>query len=293
MFSFEDLLVATFPPAWLVERLAPQLFPSTLPAILITKLVGIIWFVVLGAAAWFLIALLMPKWLHHPVAFAWVLWWYPYMVLLLPSCVLGVWTCMGDIHQRWYGENIYTDAFLILYISSQFLGLIKEILWEPGSNFGMKKMLIFLHHVISGGCFVFAIYMGRLHFWACFCGLCEITNVPLNILTIAKWKGLRARFESNPFLVFICAFNGVLLWLGFLLLRVVLFPIFLWCFAYDCFYPGLGEHPCQDVTWVELIMYPFIATLIWALSVYWFILIHKGMLKALGYGPKQAQKKEE
>eukprot|EP00808_Paulinella_micropora_P019429 g32752.t1 len=289
--AYRALIEATLPPSSLVVALSPFL-ADTFEPFFIRVFIGIVWYFVLGGALWMLIAALLPKTVHNHVSFAWVIWWFPYMVLLLPTGVLAVWTLCGNIHDRWYGNNLWSEVFMVLYVSNQSLGLVHEVLFEEGASCSFKKWLMYVHHMISAGCFFAGLFMGRMQFWACYAGLCEITNIPLNILTIAKWKGFREVFEQSLVLTRLVQVNGILLWLGFLVLRVLLFPTFIFYFTRDCLSPPSREDPCATVTWGEKFMYPFITILIWSLSFYWFILIHKGMLKAVGLRPADPKKEK-
>ena len=74
--------------------------------------------------------------------------------------------------------------------------------------------------------------------------------------------------------------NGVLLWLGFLLTRVI---SLLWCAVThisDLMVLHSEDGLCKFNTVLLFLTLPSLL-FIWALSTFWFTKIHRGMLKAL------------
>ena len=116
-----------------------------------------------------------------------------------------------------------------------------------------------------------------MEFYAAWDGIVEITNLPLCAMTLMNRLGMKA----HPFYVP----NGVLLWLSFVVFRVVSLPGWLISFARDVIqHPELFAATPPTLAYVTLPS----TIAIWALSMTWFAKIHKGMMKALRGGSQRA-----
>jgi len=123
---------------------------------------------------------------------------------------------------------------------------------------------------------VAVLIVGRLHFWASFALCAETTTVFLNVLLVLKWLSP----QDSTFHYVANGFSGVMLWVGFILYRLVLFPLWFVYYFWD-----IINHPVETsepVTKYELWMYPVVAFVVLVLSIVWFVPITQGLLKALG-----------
>merc|ERR1712113_133219 len=86
--------------------------------------------------------------------------------------------------------------------------------------------------------------------------------------------------------------NGIILWLSFIVFRLVLFPYWLYQFRMD-----LKTDPSETAartTLFERTVYPATTIMLFLMSAMWFVSLTKGMLKALGIvKPKSKDKKRE
>ena len=125
-------------------------------------------------------------------------------------------------------------------------------------------VLTIVHHAaVISACCISLIYRPAM-LYSCLAGMCEVTNVFLNNVFL---------FREREIPDLAVAANGVLLWLSFIVFRLVLFPATLLMFLRD---RGVDAMPL-GARWV-------IAsglTVGFALSIWWFVPITKGMLKKL------------
>mmetsp|Transcript_103412 Transcript_103412/g.179690 ORF Transcript_103412/g.179690 Transcript_103412/m.179690 type:complete len:85 (+) Transcript_103412:2-256(+) len=73
--------------------------------------------------------------------------------------------------------------------------------------------------------------------------------------------------------------NGALLWLSFILFRILLFPAWLICYSLDASYQYGELQSRGHLGMMELIVYPATTLFLWILSCVWFKQIHAGMMK--------------
>jgi hypothetical protein len=137
------------------------------------------------------------------------------------------------------------------------------------------------------------VVTGRMHYFASLDGMCEATNIFLNVLMLSKTKGggIAAWMEDNlPTLLLV---NSVGLYLSFLFFRVLLFPYWFYLFLGDvwAFTHADGDAAAAAVpaawhstTWFELLFYPAVNLFLWTLSMMWFERIHAGLMKILRAG---------
>ena len=81
--------------------------------------------------------------------------------------------------------------------------------------------------------------------------------------------------------------SGLLLWAGFVVFRLVLFPVWLYVFYVDLTVNN-APRMAEGATWFELCFYPATMTFLLVLSSLWMVPLTKGLIKAL----KKATKKD-
>lgn len=129
-----------------------------------------------------------------------------------------------------------------------------------------KDPLMVLHHIlviiISGGIAI----TGRLHFYASWTGVVEGTNPCLSGVFVPK----RLKVESRWVTLF-----GILLFFGFLVLRVLSLPCVFWSTVRD------NEQAAKDPALVNLFLFgQAVVVVLWLMSSFWFYKISQGMIKA-------------
>ena len=92
--------------------------------------------------------------------------------------------------------------------------------------------------------------------------------------------------DGGPFL-YNDAVPGLLLWAGFVVFRLVLFPVWLYVFYVDLTVNN-APRMAEGATWFELCFYPATMTFLLVLSSLWMVPLTKGLIKAL----KKATKKD-
>lgn len=218
----------------------------------------------------------------------------PFAVVLFSSALLGSYDLHYTVESRFFGVSAASIFFQRLYCSHNIISTILLLREEVPLE---EKLPMFVHHLVSCVAYMSGLFSGRLHFWACLAGCCEVTNVFLNVLLTTKHEesGVGANFKAllgeRLFIL-----NGLLLWFTFFMWRILLFPSWLVLFATDIRYMyttgnyeqlvlpnGVHGHSMQTVTWFELILYPAIVVFLLVLSMMWFIRLTKGVLKELGY----------
>lgn len=139
-----------------------------------------------------------------------------------------------------------------------------------------KGFVFYLHHLVVAGNAMPVLLTGRMHPYYCWVGLVEGTNVPLCLLTMfgqfPSMKGGAAHTAS-----------GAALWISYVFIRVLL--------PGHCMYSmfaALQSTPekvfvFENETWNNAWIGYFFVTgiFLWMLSMYWFYLITKGLLKAI------------
>ena len=145
------------------------------------------------------------------------------------------------------------------------------------------KIPLLSHHILSCIAYSGGLLTGRLHFWAALDGMCEFTNIFLNILLLTKTSGgpsFGPKFKKKLGVIF--DINGILLWISFLIFRIVLFPAWLYYFMRDCFVDnGINLALWSTVTTFEFTFYPMVTVFLMALSTLWFWKLTIGVIKSL------------
>jgi len=178
---------------------------------------------------------------------------------------------------RWIGVCEHSTSFQRAYIALQIVATVMEFL-KTGSL--SSKLPMIAHHILSCLGMSGGLGTGRLHFFACFDGCCEFTTIFVSFLQMSRMEGsgidrwtLQKGLGKLSFQL-----NGVLLWLSFVLFRLVLFSVWLGLFAWDLLQPEFPSLIWEKLTRIELTFYPFITLFLLGLSAQWFAKIHKGSL---------------
>jgi len=208
-----------------------------------------------------------------------IILWVPLNWLLLGAAFACVYELHGTAETRWFGNCEAGKVFMRLYIGTQIAASVADI--GSGILCGnlKSKVPILAHHIGSIIGYGGGIFFNRMHFYACFDGICEVTTVFLNILLLSKSNTRTAGWLTANFAPLL-KLNGALLWFTFIVFRLLLFPCWLYLFATDWSHL-LSEEQKAKMTWFELVTYPAVTFLLLVLSSMWFASIHKGMMKAL------------
>jgi len=135
-----------------------------------------------------------------------------------------------------------------------------------------QDLILYVHHVIAVANLVSFLATNRLHFYGCCAGLVEGTNPCLIGLYLFSRIGMKKSM--------VCTVTGVMLFVGFIVLRVLPLPVI----GYWVLKDVRGASSDFEEQLSSRIVYCIsIASvwLIWAMSVYWFYRITLGMMKAL------------
>lgn len=229
------------------------------------------------AAAFGLCMLLCPVGTNK-LELAHILLWLPFTPYLLYCCYRATFELSGSLEDRWFGSSPASIRFMNLYVAAQVLGSAVELV-SPGPV--LKKVPMILHHVTSVFCFGYGVTSGRMSFWANFAGICETSTLFLNVVLLSKIKGggVSAWLEKNLGGLPLMA-NSFLLWLSFLLCRIVLFPCWLWWFVSEASVVQ-EQFPAKfaEISTFEYYGYAVTVFFIWSLSAMWFNRIHAGFVK--------------
>ena len=108
-----------------------------------------------------------------------------------------------------------------------------------------------------------------------------VTTLFLNCLFLLKTLAPDEKYAAAK------AVSGLLLWAGFVVFRLVLFPVWLYVFYVDLTVNN-APRMAEGATWFELCFYPATMTFLLVLSSLWMVPLTKGLIKAL----KKATKKD-
>jgi len=215
-------------------------------------------------------------------------------ILTLPKITIMLYYAVQAVHESFHGdalEQIYHERdgipldyqqlgmFFCLYISHSLCATVTE-LWKDG--FGKGTFTMLLHHGISIGAYTVAMYTGRFGYCCVLASLCEMTNYPLCLLYITKTKGGGVKEWMESTFGVLLSINGAVLWLAFVVFRLMLFPYVNYTFVTSCLslkknYPDRWK----EVWWTELIGHFSVVTLLFGMSCFWFYKIHVGIMKIL------------
>ena len=143
------------------------------------------------------------------------------------------------------------------------------VLAKPDTGAAYKAAML-LHHAVAVSAYS-AAFEGTGHFWGLLLGCCEVTGVFLNGVYLLKELGAPQGLQAA---------NGVALWATWVAFRLALFPFWLLLWWRDAGArqeladPGSTFHRWS---WA----YPGATLLLLALSLAWFVPIHRGCLRSL------------
>lgn len=185
---------------------------------------------------------------------------YPFFVAMVFFAHRGVMEIFLAHASRTNDSSPSTDTFIHIYIASNIIAALGQLQTEEGALLAQ----LMAHHVLSIACFAGGFYFDRFRFWTAFAGLCETTNLFLVPVFAAK-ELPQIKFQSWY------KFNGLLLWVTFVVYRLILFPVWL--------YVWYSDVKPLDVSPFEQYGYPSTIFALLVLSCFWFMQIHRGLVK--------------
>jgi len=205
------------------------------------------------------------------------IWWYPFSLILVYYACSGAVALSGDVEARWGGTCPEAFKFIRLYVAAQMLAIPIELL---GAGSWKAKLPMIGHHAVSIGGYLCGLKGETAFFFCCAAGLSEVSTIFLEGVLLSKRKEFKTFFDT--YAPWFLAANGALLWLSYIIFRLLLFPLLLAIHSYDKYVLKppitLYENSPSAVAVV-----PSALVFLFALSVVWFSKIHKGfMTKVLG-----------
>uniref|UniRef100_A0A7S2RIV2 TLC domain-containing protein n=1 Tax=Rhizochromulina marina TaxID=1034831 RepID=A0A7S2RIV2_9STRA len=175
----------------------------------------------------------------------------------------------SDVEQRWAGTTIWSMHAINLHIACTIYEATTYVL-------SGKELQFYLHHVVVIGNCSYMLVTGRGHLWCSWLGLVEGTNVPLCSLTFLGSTSFKGGL--------LYTLSGVMLWISYVVLRVISAPAAMYYIYLDSQnHPGsawISKDPEFNTGWYVFVYAS--GAFLWGLSMYWFYLITKGLLKAIG-----------
>lgn len=145
----------------------------------------------------------------------------PYFAYLAAMGVYGIWQLKDTAETRWQGVTSYSYEASKEIVARMTVHVFIQtyVLW--GKNKILMQMTV--HHVISLACFGFAVMCGRCHFFGCIAVAAETSTVFLSALQGA----MALSTTQGPISGLVKAVSGVLLWLAFIVFRLISLPVWL------------------------------------------------------------------
>eukprot|EP00747_Dinoflagellata_sp_TGD_P218754 gnl/TRDRNA2_/TRDRNA2_90957_c0_seq1.p1 gnl/TRDRNA2_/TRDRNA2_90957_c0~~gnl/TRDRNA2_/TRDRNA2_90957_c0_seq1.p1 ORF type:complete len:328 (-),score=50.24 gnl/TRDRNA2_/TRDRNA2_90957_c0_seq1:328-1311(-) len=203
----------------------------------------------------------------------------PTTPILVALSVRGTLETMHSVESRWHGQTWSAYIFLVIYTSRNFPHCF-VLYKQKGSK--MQKVLTVVHHILSIASFGNILFTGRMYFFGCFDGCCEVTNLFLNNLYLAKQFTVNGKALKDALPSWIYLVNGLLLWLSFIVFRIVLFPVWMYLWYVDK--SRSPEVTTQRVTAFEVYFYFGVTVFLFCFSLHFIVPITKGILKTLKGG---------
>ena len=190
----------------------------------------------------------------------------------------GVMNEFSTLESRTFSSvDFNTSIFCAIYIAHSIFGLINEA-FKDGVSWSTMPM--FVHHVASIVSFAVSMYTQRFCVYTSFCGLCEITNIPLSIMYLSKTKGGGVAEWMEKTFGILLSVNGGMLWLTFFVFRVIMFPYIIFNLLSDFYH--IRNDPRYSQVWLfEMVYHPLTIAFLWCISMIWFSKIHAGFMKVL------------
>jgi hypothetical protein len=186
----------------------------------------------------------------------------------------------GDVVSRWHGTSDHSQLYLLLFVIDNTIHIPLQLCKSVPPS---KSVSVIVHHLLSNACYLMSLRLRRMQFWAALAGVSEATNPLLSALFILKeldcvdgpWKR-------------VYRLTSLSLWLSFVVLRIVLYPLWLFYFTADAL-----SQPADTVskaTFPELILYPVVVIVMLALSINWLVPLTAGTVKVATGSTTQAIK---
>eukprot|EP00756_Hemistasia_phaeocysticola_P029681 Hpha_TRINITY_DN16246_c1_g1::TRINITY_DN16246_c1_g1_i1::g.12990::m.12990 len=206
----------------------------------------------------------------------------PFYPVLTYYAIMGTIDSSGSLEARWTASSPRARFYLELYVSKQVGHLFIQFFQKMDRT---QLVLMTVHHLTSICCYSMGLLTGRMHFWGCLDGWCEMSTIFLDNMLVMRDLG--DRWKSSP----IYSVNGIVLWFSFLVFRLVLFPTWLVWWWNDV--QASPETTWDSMCTLERYLYPGVTILLLVLSSHWFIALTRGMLKAIGMGQKKSHKTKD
>lgn len=206
--------------------------------------------------------------------------------LLMWSAFRGTLELRHDVELRWRGTTAASQLFQILYVTRCILHIGVLFMQRMSRR---DLWLMCLHHLLSVACFGGALLTRNCHYWACLNGCCEVTNVFLNNVWLFKEISINGlRLQQHLPRLYVA--NGFLLWLSYVVFRLLLFPY--WLYSWHADLTSAAELTWERISNYERYLYVCVTVFLLLLSLGWFVPITSGLLKALSQS-KEPQKAED
>mmetsp|Transcript_27615 Transcript_27615/g.95435 ORF Transcript_27615/g.95435 Transcript_27615/m.95435 type:complete len:202 (-) Transcript_27615:162-767(-) len=162
-----------------------------------------------------------------------------------------------------------------LYVAVQVVSVFVEGAQDQPLS---KKLMTLAHHVVSTVAYLSGLLDTRCHFYATAGGLSETSTIFLEGLLLSRHPVWAPWFTKNA--PWFGPLNGCLLWLSFIIFRLVLFPVLVATFFYDRW---TAPVEISEGMGAAFYAYPAVLAFLFFLSAAWFQKIHKGFVeKVLG-----------
>ena len=129
------------------------------------------------------------------------------------------------------------------------------------------------------------IYKPKLQgkFYACLLGCCEVTTFHLTVLIWSKFENNTIAQYLNMHCPSMFVVNGCLLWLTYVLFRLLLFPYTMYSWFVDLQQFETLKIVNETPT-IVLFVLPAVTIFLFVVSILWFSRIHAGMVKLFKNG---------
>ena len=141
-----------------------------------------------------------------------------------------------------------------------------------------KSLDLWAHHVLGIILLTLTLRSGQCGIYLAWAGISEGTSVNLSLRNLLLESGMK---KSRIYVV-----NGLLLWLSFLVLRVLNLAVLSWRIMRDVFVVLPAARLEAEADPVLRYMDLFASVFIWALSTWWFYKITLGVIDGLRGGKK-------
>ena len=148
-----------------------------------------------------------------------------------------------------------------------------------------KSLDLWAHHVLGIILLTLTLRSGQCGIYLAWAGISEGTSVNLSLRNLLLESGMK---KSRIYVV-----NGLLLWLSFLVLRVLNLAVLSWRIMRDVFVVLPAARLEAEADPVLRYMDLFASVFIWALSTWWFYKITLGVIDGLRGGKKLKLEDEE